>query len=161
MLEDKQEFKKSACCTQSFRASPCNTGSSKTKSCTCTSVEERLQPTLEPGSARTAHLDSKLSNIHSKDKRSSWTHKRNRALFSAEFRELAQQWGEKPVFSSWHRWSLGCADGSWAVAVCRAHTSLLHRSPVSTLVPVPPERQKAHQSRCWEMCWCSVSQDCC
>lgn len=129
MLEDKEEFKKSACCTQSFRASPCYTGSSKTKSCMCTSAEEKLQPTQEPGSARTIHLDTKHFNIQSKDKRSSWTHKRSRALFSAVFRELAQPWAEKPVCSGWHRWGLGCADGSWLL-LCAEHT---HHSSTGAL----------------------------
>lgn len=46
-----------------------------------------------PGSARAIHLDSKLFNIQSKEKRSSWTYKRNRTSFSAEFRGLCIETG--------------------------------------------------------------------
>lgn len=57
-----------------------------------------------PGLGRTINLDSKLLNIQTKEKWPSWTHKRNRTSFSAEFRELWREamGREARGFSCWH-----------------------------------------------------------
>ena len=79
-----------------------------------------------PGLGRTINLDSKLLNIQTKEKGPSWTCKRNRTSFSADFREL---WIEtmgreaREDFLADIGWDFRATpDGIWAGAVCRAPT---------------------------------------
>lgn len=122
-----------------------------------------------PGLGRTINLDSKRFNIQTKEKGPSWTCKRNRTSFSAEFREL---WIEtmgreaREDFLAGIGWDFRATpDGMRAVAVSRAPILLLHMAldagPGALRAPQSlgfPYWEKAHQGRCWEMSWCSVSQ---
>lgn len=130
MLEDKQVFRKSA----AHRASgppPAILAAAQQNPASAQVWREDCTLHWSPGSTRAIHLDSKLFNIQSKDKRSSWTCKRDRTLFSDEFRELCIEMGkEESIFWLAQAGILGLLQMVPGLLQCAEHTHSSSTGPL-------------------------------